>query len=187
MPCHGHRAPAYPLPLLASLVAPSPASGVGDWPPPSLASLPSLPPQAGVGYACPWSSCTGLPPPPACFARSPLPHKWGRGITPSLARSFLPPVPSPASGGGICLPMDILKRLTDYRGFNYPAVPAERRRQGGRGPNFPNPPTLRRSASVHGAIMSLIINRISHFRAAYQGGAPGPLPQRSALICRSDM
>ena len=61
MPCRRHPAAEFPLPLLASLVAPSPTSGGGEWPPPSLASLPSLPPQAGVGYACPWTSCNGLP------------------------------------------------------------------------------------------------------------------------------
>ena len=63
MPARRHPAAEFPLPLLASLAAPSPTSGGGDWPPPSLgrSSLPSLPPQAGVGYAWPWTSCNGLP------------------------------------------------------------------------------------------------------------------------------
>ena len=55
MPARRHPAAEFPLPLLASLAAPSPTSGGGELPPPSLgrSSLPSLPPQAGVGYACP--------------------------------------------------------------------------------------------------------------------------------------
>ena len=55
MPGRRHPAAEFPLPLLASLAAPSPTSGGGDLPPPSLgrSSLPSLPPQAGVGYAWP--------------------------------------------------------------------------------------------------------------------------------------
>ena len=54
MPARCHPAAEFPLPLLASLAAPSPTSGGGDWPPPSLgrSSLPSLPPQAGVGLPC---------------------------------------------------------------------------------------------------------------------------------------
>ena len=71
MPSRRHPEAEFPLPLLASLAAPSPASGDGNWPPPSLgrSSLPSLPPQAGVEYACPWTSCNGLPPPPAGAVR----------------------------------------------------------------------------------------------------------------------
>ena len=60
--------------------------------------------------------------------------------------------------------------------LQYPAIPAERRRQGGRGPNFPDPPALRRSASAHYTLMSLIIIRISNFRQCYNNryGAPPP-------------
>ena len=58
-----------PLPLLASLAAPSPASGVGDSPPPLLASLAAPSPASGVGDS---------PPPSLASLAAPAPPAGGK-------------------------------------------------------------------------------------------------------------
>ena len=196
---------------------PSPASGGGNTlqyrahntsPPPAPRSRPSAlaPPQA-PGRDRPDSS---LPPAPPAGGLNTLQYPSTRIVEywrySSLARlgpaPFSAPLLSASKGaappracslpsaraprGGTFLRSVALRFERSRPAARFAVHTAELLSQGAGSPRTPLAPCLRRSARARCTLISLIINRLSHFRASYQGGAPGPLPQRSALICRSD-
>ena len=129
------------------------------------------------------------------FSRSPLPHyhtldrEQGASYAPlHFARSLLRSVALRSETPWlVSLRSQSPCPLSRYPPkIQYPAIPCTRKNRHkdklpsssarARGPRTPLAPCLRRSARARCTLISLIINRLSNFRAPYEGGASGPPP-----------
>lgn len=124
-----------------------------------------------------------------------LRYHWETAHPPPAPRSRAPGIiPQPFRDRGMIPGAQLAAPRPARGGQDYPAKPYARKNRHkdklpsssarARGPRAPLAPCLRRSARARCTLISLIINRLSHFRATYgelRAGAPTPTlrPHRS--------